>query len=486
MQRQQDGDERVDDDTRLVFSQDLSDGKEDGTDGGDDDDEEEEEDHRRLELGIGHTPDEDQPQDVVDQQEDHHEDHHEEEVDPRAGLPPAPPPPPPARPSTTRQSGRGAGRASARASAASEAKQPGPNSTRSWCFTWNNPPEGYEATIKALFDDPEKDLEYLVYGREVGESGTFHLQGFCQFSDKLPDSELATNGPAQRLFQAHWSKARRIQKARDYCLKDGDYVEHGRFSTRQGRRSDLDEFAAACEAGGMTTKRARREHMEVSARYWRFVEQLIADNKPMPDIPQHEKMYPWQKALEDKLSKQVHPREIIFVVDLAGNTGKSWFALRMALKNPDTVQYMTPGKVTDMAHALVPETTILMMDCPRARIELFQYDFVEQVKNQMVFSAKYESRVKTLPKCHVVVFMNEYPDRTKLSEDRYTVMTVTKALASHDDQTTKHIETWEDYEAFDKEDERQEAARKRAATAHQGASAYAREFNPPGYHGRAY
>jgi hypothetical protein len=43
--------------------------------------------------------------------------------------------------------------------------------------------------------------------------------------------------------------------------------------------------------------------------------------------------------------------------------------------------------------------------------QFLQYDFLEDVKNGFVFSHKDESQVKHLGKVHVVVMMNEMPDR---------------------------------------------------------------------------
>ena len=47
---------------------------------------------------------------------------------------------------------------------------------------------------------------------------------------------------------------------------------------------------------------------------------------------------------------------------------------------------------------------------------------LEKVKDQLVFSSKYASRVKVLPHpVHVVVFSNEQPDMAVTTEDRYNV-----------------------------------------------------------------
>jgi len=53
--------------------------------------------------------------------------------------------------------------------------------------------------------------------------------------------------------------------------------------------------------------------------------------------------------------------------------------------------------------------------------DFIQYDFLEELKNGYVFSPKYESKNKSFPTPHVVVLMNEIPDKSKLSEDRYNI-----------------------------------------------------------------
>lgn len=67
----------------------------------------------------------------------------------------------------------------------------------------------------------------------------------------------------------------------------------------------------------------------------------------------------------------------------------------------------------------------MFVDAPRSKQgEFIQYDFLEDVKNGYVFSTKYESRVKTLDNVHVVVNMNETPDMSKLSADRYHIIDI--------------------------------------------------------------
>ena len=65
------------------------------------------------------------------------------------------------------------------------AKEPVKDSrARAYCFTLNNyTEEEYQSIINTKYD-------YLVVGKEIGESGTPHLQGFVYQSNKLRWSSL--------------------------------------------------------------------------------------------------------------------------------------------------------------------------------------------------------------------------------------------------------------------------------------------------------
>lgn len=114
-------------------------------------------------------------------------------------------------------------------------------------------------------------------------------------------------------------------------------------------------------------------------------------------------------------------REIIFIVDRRGNSGKSWFARYFSMLHNDA-QIIVPGKKADMAHVVDDQKKTFFIDAPRSKQgEFIQYDFLEELKNGYVFSPKYESSLKILRTPHVVVFMNEKPDMSKLSMDRYSI-----------------------------------------------------------------
>lgn len=290
--------------------------------------------------------------------------------------------------------------------------------SKNWCFTLNNYTEDDVERLNALVDN-DNDCKYIIFGKEVGESGTPHLQGFLQVTKKSRMQrvkDMIGSNP-------HLEQARNVVASREYCKKDEDWVEFGTFGKGgSGKRSDLDEFKEAVKAGMLCLKTIRETHSDVYARCPRFVMEYVRDNYPQVVIPDHP-LRDWQRSVVAMLEQPADRRKIIFVVDEVGNMGKSWFADWFQQQNEETCQVLTPGKRNDMAYVLKPGLKYLFLDAPRSKqSEFIQYDFLEDLKNGRVFSPKYESVVKTYEPMHIVVCMNEQPDRTKLSADRYTVI----------------------------------------------------------------
>jgi len=290
---------------------------------------------------------------------------------------------------------------------------------KNWCFTLNNYTDADIERLKGL--ETEESVSYCIFGKEVGESGTPHLQGFVAFKvRKTLASAVAICG------QAHFSVARNVAQSIQYCKKDGDFTEVGEASVdTQGKRSDLELFKEEVAGGVLNLKDLRENHSDVFAKYPRFCLEYVQDHQPVPELPHHD-LRPWQEQLFGELILEPDPRKIIFLVDIQGNSGKTWFSHHFVGTNVRPAQVLLPGKKADMAYALDSTTTVLFVDAPRSKQgEYLQYDFLEEVKNGYVFSSKYESRIKRLAGCHVVVSMNEEPDLTKLSFDRYDIRRLT-------------------------------------------------------------
>lgn len=283
-----------------------------------------------------------------------------------------------------------------------------------WCFTLNN---YSQQNIDKIIENAS-DFDYVFFGKEVGESGTPHLQGFVSFPQRV-----RRNYCIDKIGQAHFTVARNIDNSIQYCKKDGDFVEIGERPSPSGTRSDLEAFKLSVASGCLDMRKLRNDYSEIVAKYPKFCHDFVQDHMPKKLVDFHP-LRPWQQALYDSLKLPPDPRAIFFIVDPVGNAGKSWFGHYYAFLH-DNAQVLLPGKKADMSYALDPLARVLFIDAPRAKQgEFIQYDFLEDVKNGYVFCPKYESRLKQMAPCHVVVFMNEDPDMNKLSKDRYVIRRV--------------------------------------------------------------
>lgn len=305
--------------------------------------------------------------------------------------------------------------------------------SKHWCFTLNNYTERTEESILEL----RSIVAYLIYGREVGESGTPHLQGFVSFPSRKSLRQVTGYLPG-----AHCSIARCILASINYCKKGGDILEIGQPPSAssvaavaregQGRRNDLEDLKDAVKGGMTSWDDLMEHHSSVCARYPRFVERYIRAHAEQPGVVAHP-LRPWQQRLNERLNREPDDRTIVFLVDFRGNSGKSWFMSYYQQLHPDKCQVLLPGKKQDMAYALKINLRVLFVDAPRSKQgDFIQYDFLEDCKNGRVFSNKYDSVMKTFKPPHVVVAMNEYPKMDMLSEDRYLIEEIGNEPANND------------------------------------------------------
>lgn len=107
-----------------------------------------------------------------------------------------------------------------------------------WCFTINNWTEEEERALENIQD--EADVTYIIWGKELSDTGTPHLQGYIEFSRRHRLQQLKR---ITGLRRSHIEPRRgSAQEAATYCRKDGQFREYGTISqTSQGKRNDLIE-----------------------------------------------------------------------------------------------------------------------------------------------------------------------------------------------------------------------------------------------------
>lgn len=292
-----------------------------------------------------------------------------------------------------------------------------------WCFTLNNPTEREIEQIRAW---ASTNPEFLIYGEETGlNNGVPHLQGFFILKRKRRLAQIKRIPGFER---AHLEVARGSTASNlDYCRKDGNYHEFGDTpEAEQGRRSDFESFKEWCKSRNSppTETEIADIYPALYGRYPRaclkFVELFCPKNDLVVPTAQ---LRNWQQDLYAALMEPANDRKIVFVVDNEGNTGKSWFIRFMLTRHTAETQRLSVGKRDDLAFAIDETKSIFLFDIPREQMEYLQYSVLEQLKDGLIFSPKYESRTKVLKeKAHVVVFSNEDPNYDKLSADRYVTI----------------------------------------------------------------
>lgn len=116
--------------------------------------------------------------------------------------------------------------------------------SRNWCFTLNNPKKGDRKKLYQLVDDEK--VTYLVEGKEVGEKGTPHIQGYLEYHTSVCLKTLK-NIIGDKF---HWEIRRGTgQQASDYCKKDGDWDEWGTMKNPNGNRKDWSDMRHKMEDG---------------------------------------------------------------------------------------------------------------------------------------------------------------------------------------------------------------------------------------------
>lgn len=127
---------------------------------------------------------------------------------------------------------------------------------------------------------------------------------------------------------------------------------------------------------------------------------------------------PWQKAL---LELEQNDREIDVIIDLKGNTGKSWITKYLCLKNRATNIPCGLEAKDIMRMCLKRQNTgWYILDMPRASTKQAKgtWSAIESIKNGYLWDDRYTWEEKWIDPPKVTVFTNEYPKYDLVSEDR--------------------------------------------------------------------
>ena len=293
-----------------------------------------------------------------------------------------------------------------------------------WVFTLNNYEEG--RNYREHLAKEEHKIRRAVFGYERGaEFGTRHIQGYLELDRTYRIAHVKRILPT-----AHWEGAKRCAAANyDYCTKSGHFEVIGDFSQENlvnGKRP----ASVAIVLRGLLSKKIKPQIVaskEYADRHLYFdkaaayIEEIQLLNTLFQKW-QSKKLYLWQYQVL-RMIKEQNERQVLWIVDRAGNNGKSFLSSYLNILYG---YLLFDGLVStrDIGALITASACGYCFDVSRSSLASFNYGCLESVKNGFVVSGKYRGTTRRFEIKPVVVFANNYPDLTQLSEDRWCVHTL--------------------------------------------------------------
>lgn len=129
----------------------------------------------------------------------------------------------------------------------------------------------------------------------------------------------------------------------------------------------------------------------------------------------------WQLEVMDWLNSPADDRTIRWICDLKGGRGKSCLAKYLYVHHNAII---LAGKADNMYHMLTKfpqRRKIVIIDVPRSSLDYVNYQAIENIKNGLLMSGKYEGTMLAFNPPHIIVLANELPKIDKMSRDRWKI-----------------------------------------------------------------
>lgn len=243
-----------------------------------------------------------------------------------------------------------------------------------YCFTFNNYIEDTVPRFQVML---KKICKKFVFQREVGESGTPHLQGAIWLIKKLRITQL------KLIFstwsEIHWEEMRNEQASLEYCQK------------------------------GETS----------------IGEPIMYGFPPKLEI--YEDPLPWWDELLDIIKHKPEKRYLRWIWDEPGCSGKTEFIKYCSVRFEKECIFANAGSSKDIANLLknydekhgIMNLRYFIYNV--ARNAPISYNMIEGVKDGIMTNTKYEATSLIFNTPHVIIMSNELPVLESLSLDRWII-----------------------------------------------------------------
>ena len=254
--------------------------------------------------------------------------------------------------------------------------------------------------LKSIRSD---NMKFHMHSKDVK-----YKMKICPICKKLM---ILTNLERHMKIHAKQSKAEWINEIKTDQVKNKECLEKGLFITEYIKEQNIDANIL------------RREYREA-----------MKTKLPTPQVevilrPRQERLVEVMKPSE---------REIIWIVDPAGNEGKSWFqkylkdihGLRVFDAN---IRRSSKCILHILSKEIVSLIDIFLFNVPRSfNMDEFPYEMLEELKDGKAESIKYNSiKLQVNTPNTVLVFSNENPDKERMSKDRWIMYLIGVGVLLH-------------------------------------------------------
>ena len=298
----------------------------------------------------------------------------------------------------------------------------------------------------------DSKIKYIVWIQEEGSEGTPHLQIYAQAFTKLSVKAWHDAlGPRIANIVPTENPPVAIQYCKGY--KNGQPKPGSKLDTMeeygkiprdgQGERTDL------IDAANEVRKRSLKDIMNngsvnepsIIRHYAYFKELDVQSNNERAfqaakaehnsfiasRIPQ-----PWEQTLKDIIQAPADSRTIHWFFDPIGETGKTVNAKSLYFNH--NAFYCTGGKANDIAHGYNYEPIVVfnLVSSLDETTMVYLYKVLEEFKDGIFSSGKYQSQIKSFKIPTVIVFSNICPDQSRMKKNRLIVHHISALNGDHD------------------------------------------------------
>lgn len=260
-----------------------------------------------------------------------------------------------------------------------------PIRTRGWCFTLNN---YTDEEYKDLISYGHTHTVRFIVGKEIAPTTeTKHLQGYYYHKNARTIKQMKEVNARMHLEKARGSPEDNFT----YCSKGGEF-----------------------ESKGYERKDCFKD--EIKKRLLLKYENVVWKS--------------WQQDVLNIVNSQPDSRTINWVYDEDGNSGKSYLTKYLALTREIIIADGKKDNIFNQVNRKLTEEekefSIVILDIPRSSEGYINYGVLEQLKNGLIYSGKYEGGLCLFDDVHVVVFANFMPDLMQFSKDRWNIIEIEK------------------------------------------------------------